>query len=159
MTDRSSIAVRLLLAAGIIEVVAGLLHFAIPHFAYQARAFSFLGQDESGLVTAAILSVGILLIAFGTLTIRLSAGSTPTETLLFYATIKSVLWSARAVIEVLYPVTVPLFLVGRPTVLLLPAFALELLLFALAAILLFTRSSDHGPARARTSDPGEAPRR
>jgi hypothetical protein len=136
MRDRGDVVRRLLLIAGIIEVVAGLAHFAIPSFAYQARGLALLTPDESGLVSAAILSVGILLIAFGALTIRLASKSSPAEILMFYATLNSILWVARVVVELIYPVRISLFLVARPTVLLLPAFVLESALFLAAAVLL-----------------------
>jgi hypothetical protein len=144
---------RWLLIAGIIEAVAGLSHFALPHFAYQSKGFSLLDQNEVGFVTAGVFSVGILLMTFGSLTVYLSLREdTSTEVLLYYAITQSILWLMRIVIEIAYPIKIHLFLINQPTVILLPLFIFEFLLFTTAAMLIYKkRPSNSIQAKTQTA--------
>ena len=144
---------RLLLIAGIIEVVAGLAHFAMPHFAYQSEGFSLLNQNEVGFITAGVFSVGILLMTFGALTVYFSLrDDTSTEVLVYYGITQSILWLMRIVIEIVYPIKIPLFQIRQPTVILLPLFILECILFTTATILIYkNRSNNSTRVKAQTA--------
>ena len=153
MKRQNSSAMRLLLVAGVIEVIAGLSHFAMPHFAHQSKGFSLLDQNELSFVNAGVFSVGILLMALGAFTIYLSRKEDiSTEVLLYYGIIQSVLWLMRIVIEIVYPIKIPLFQIRQPTVFLLPLFIFEWLLFTIATMLINKkRSSSSVQAEAQTA--------
>jgi hypothetical protein len=72
MRKRANTIRNILIAAGIIEIAVGLLHFAMPYFAYQSKGFTLLQSAELDFVTLCIFAIGILLIAFGTITIFLA---------------------------------------------------------------------------------------
>ena len=137
---------RLLLIAGVAEIVVGLSHFGMPYFAYQARGFALLSQKESDFVTLCVFAVGILLIAFGSVTI-LFALNARDEMVLPYAVIQSILWLARIILEIVYPVQVSLFHIENPARVVMTLLVAEWLLFTLAAI--FTAMDK---TRCRTSD-------
>ncbi len=139
---------NVLLAAGAIEIAVGLLHFAMPHFAYQSHGLTLLQPDELSSVTLCVFSVGILLLAFGTLTVFLAfrVESAP-EVVFFYVAVKAILWSARLVLELLYPVNIGLFCIQPFTVLALPGIAIELLLFAFSAVLIRKFTATRGVKR------------
>ena len=127
----------ILLIAGIIEIVAGLAHFTMPYFAYEARGFSFLNQDETNLITLCVFAVGILLIAFGTLTIFFALkAETAKQLLYFYVIIKSLLWLGRIILEIFYPVKISLFFIESPSKAIMPLLIFECLLFVFPAALI-----------------------
>ncbi len=137
MKNRNNLITGLLLTAGIIEIVAGLGHFPMPHFAFQTQGFSSLDQNEANFIIAAVFATGVLLIALGIFTTYLSLSKdTPIKILLYFTTIQSVLWLGRIIIEIVYPVNISLFLIREPTRFLLPIFILEWLLFIIATFLL-----------------------
>ena len=122
-----------LLIAGIIEFAVGLLHFAMPAFAYRSKGFSLLRADEINFVTLLIFAVGILLMAFGWLTIFLSRKVEPLiEFIHIYVLIKIVLWSGRVFLEILYPVNLNMFYVEPFTVVVLPGLIVEWFLFVVS---------------------------
>ncbi len=127
---------QILYVAGAIEIAVGLLHFAMPEFAYRAKGFSLLQQSEIDFVTLVIFSVGILLIAFGSLTMLFAKKIESTvELLYYYLMIKTVLWTARVVLELLYPVNLRMFNVEPFTTVVLPGLVVELLLFVISLML------------------------
>jgi len=127
---------NVLLVAGIIEIAVGLLHFAMPSFAYQAKGFSLLQPDEISFVTLVIFAVGILLVAFGSLTILFSRKvESIIEVLYYYVVIKTILWIGRVVLELLYPVNLSMFYVEPFTLIVLPGLLIELLLFIVSVVL------------------------
>jgi hypothetical protein len=82
-------------------------------------------------------AVGILLIAFGAITILLSSKINEIkEILYYYLIIKIILWVARVFLEVLYPLGLDMFYVEPFTLIVLPGLIVELFLFIIAAILL-----------------------
>jgi hypothetical protein len=128
---------QILMVAGIIEIAVGLLHFLMPPFAYQAKGFSLLQPDEISFVTLAIFSVGILLVAFGSLTILFSRKvESMIEVLYYFLVIKTILWIGRVALELLYPVNLSMFYVEPFTLVVLPGLIIELLLFAVSVVLI-----------------------
>ena len=126
----------ILYVAGIIEIAAGLLHFAMPEFAYRSKGFSLLQQGEIDFVTPVVFSVGILLVAFGSLTTLFAMKIESTILLLYYyLVIKTALWTARIVLELLYPVNLNMFNVEPFTTVVLPGLVFELLLFVISLTL------------------------
>jgi hypothetical protein len=126
----------LLLCAGVLELAVGALHFALPSSAYQSRGFPNLQPAELDFVTLVTLAVGILLLAFGTLTLYLASRTGAIVEILFgYAVIKAFLWAGRVLLEVAYPVRLRLFSVEPFTAVVMPGLVFELLLFVASAIL------------------------
>jgi hypothetical protein len=124
---------KMLLFAGLIEVVVGLLHFVIPISTYHSNGLGSLGDDEINFVTASIFAVGILLVAFGALTIEVSRKSELWKGLLLpFFKIKALLWCGRVVLEIIFPVTIPLFYFQRPTTVVMPLLILEASLFVIS---------------------------
>jgi amino acid transporter len=131
---------KLLLLAGLLEILAGLSHFAMPSFVYQARGFTLLNQDEINAVTLCILAVGILLIAFGALTLLFSFRATIYgKIILPYAIIKAILWLVRIILEFLFPLKISLFHLTRPTTVIMPLLILECLLFVMTAMVVIKK--------------------
>ncbi len=125
----------LLLVAGIIEIAVGLLHFAMPTFVYTSAGFSSLTHVESNFVTLVIYAVGILLIAFGTVTILFSRHLERHLNLaLYYVIIKTFLWSGRVILELLYPIKLNMFYIDPFAVIVLPGLIIELLLFVIITL-------------------------
>lgn len=127
---------NLLLGAGALEIVLGALHFALPSAVYQSKGFPNLQPEELGFVTLVTLAVGILLLAFGTVTVYLASRADAIVGILFgYALIKAFLWAGRVILEVAFPVRLKLFSVEPFTAVVMPVVLLELLLFVASAVL------------------------
>ena len=137
MEKQINLTKQILLAAGIIEIAVGLLHFAMPYFAYQTEGFSLLQSSEINFVTLVIFAVGILLVAFGSITILFSRKvESMIEVLYCYVVIKSILWVGRVVLELLYPVNLSMFYIEPFTLVVLPGLIIELLLFVVSVVLI-----------------------
>ncbi len=137
MEKQINLTKQILLAAGIIEIAVGLLHFAMPYFAYQTKGFSLLQPNETNFVTLVIFAVGILLVAFGSITILFSRKvESMIEVLYYYVVIKTILWIGRVALELLYPVNLSMFYVEPFTLVVLPGLIIELLLFVVSVVLI-----------------------
>jgi len=128
---------NLLVVAGIVEILVGLLHFGMPYFLYQSSGFEQLSQIESDFLLLVTYAVGILLIAFGATTILLSSKIDEIQEIIFYyVIIQIILWIARVSLEIIYPVGLDMFYIEPFTLIVLPGLVIELLLFIVSAILL-----------------------
>ncbi|MCF6244489.1 MAG: hypothetical protein L3J43_05580 [Sulfurovum sp.] len=121
--------------AGTIEVLVGLLHFFMPLFFDKSETFIQLADIEMNFLLLLTYAVGILLVAFGATTILLARKQKELEKILyFYLIIHSLLWTARIVLELLYPVNLEMFGVKPFTLVVLPGLILEWGLFVYATI-------------------------
>jgi hypothetical protein len=128
---------NLLVVAGIVEILVGLLHFGMPYFLYQSSGFEQLSQIESDFLLLVTYAVGILLIAFGATTILLSSKIDEIQEIIFYyVIIQIILWIARVSLEIIYPIGLDMFYIEPFTLIVLPGLVVELLLFIVSAILL-----------------------
>ena len=135
-----------LMTAGIIEIFAGLGHFAMPYFVYQSRGFSFLTQNEMNFATLGIFAIGILLIAFGAITISFALNVDASHELqCIYAAVKSILWMARIILEIIYPIKISLFFIEKPTIVIMPLLIAVFLLFVFAVVLMALNNSRRQP--------------
>lgn len=126
-----------IVSAGVIEILVGLLHFFMPLFFDKSKTFGQLPNIEMDFLLLLTYAVGILLIAFGATTILLSRKQKELEKILyFYLIIQSILWVGRIVLELLYPVNLEMFGVEPFTLVVLPGLILEWGLFVYATILL-----------------------
>jgi hypothetical protein len=140
MKNNGSLVKNVLLTAGIIEIVLGLIHFAFPYFAYQSKGYSLLSYNEIDFVTLLIFCVGILLMAFGTFTAFLSSKvEEAIKIVYFYTIVKSILWAVRVILGILYPPNVPLFFINQPNIVVFPALVFEWLLFVFSFFALKAR--------------------
>jgi hypothetical protein len=138
-SDRSWIKI-ILLTAGIIEIVLGLIHFAFPYFAYQSKGYSLLSSNEIDFVTLCIFCVGILLVAFGAFTVFLSSKvETAIKIVFFYTVIKSILWTGRVILGILYPANISLFFIEQPNIVVFPTLVFEWLLFVFSFFVIRTK--------------------
>lgn len=127
---------KLLLVAGVLELAVGALHFAMPSSAYRSKGFPNLQPDELSFVTLVTLAVGILLLAFGAVTLYLaSRPKAVVEILLGYSILKAFLWAGRVFLELAFPVRLRLFSVEPFTAVVMPGLVFELLLFVASAVL------------------------
>ncbi len=74
---------RILFAAGVVEIIIGLLHFIMPYFVIQSNGFSQLSHDETAFLIHAVIAVGIAIIPFGILTILFSLKREAVSRMLF----------------------------------------------------------------------------
>lgn len=153
VTRDVSVLRRLLLVAGIIEIAVGLAHFAMPHFANQSDGFAQLRTGESDFFTLVTFAVGILLIGFGCMTLVFAKDPVSAiNVLLLYVIIKSVLWTARVLLELTYPVTLKLFGVQPFTALASPGLVAVLAIFV--ACIFYAKRIARIPRTNLGADPG-----
>jgi len=125
---------KLLLIIGSIEILVGLLHFFMPLFFTKSESFLLLPNIEMNYLLLVTYAVGILLIAFGATTILLSKKTKELGKILyFYMIIQALLWIARVILELVYPVELEMFGIKPFTVIVLPGLVLEwgLILYAM----------------------------
>lgn len=118
--------------AGVVEILMGLLHFVMPKMVYESPGFHLLNGSQIDFISLSIYAVGILLVAFGSLTIVVSFNTGSCKVLLLpFLVIKSFLWSARISLELVFPVAISFFHLMRPTTLVMPLLIVETLLFVI----------------------------
>ena len=140
MDWEKSLLQKLLLAAGIIEILIAIVHFVMPVFVFQNMGFVLLKGNDVSFVYLLIYAVGILLLAFGILTIVFSIkieGSV--EILYFYLIVQVGLWGFRVLLEIYYPVELDLFYIDPLTIAILPGLVFELMLFICTLFLVIKR--------------------
>ena len=131
---------KMLLIAGAVEIVLGLLHFVMPMFANQSPNLGSLDKGETNFVTLCVFSVGILLVAMGCLTMVVSIKIKVWEGLLLpFLVVKSLLWCSRVGLELHFPVTIPLLYFHRPTTIVMPLLIAETLLFIIPTAYIWRR--------------------
>ncbi len=140
---------QLLFVAGIAEIAVGLLHFFMPIYYRRSAglANASLDEHERAYVALVTYAVGILLLAFGAMTLTFARRpAAALDVLVPYLTIKCVLWAARLGLEVVYPVRLEMFGIDPFTILVLPGVAAELVVFIVATVLarrLDTNTASH----------------
>ena len=126
----------LIYTAGIIEVLVGLLHFFMPLFFDKSEIFSRLPMVEMDYLLLVTYAVGILLVAFGATTILFARRHKALyEILYLYLMIQTILWTARVILELLYPVGLEMFTLKPFTIIVLPGLIFEWGLFLYITIL------------------------
>jgi hypothetical protein len=130
--NNSSLMPRLILLAGVIEALVGVIHFPMALFLFRSPGFMALSSGEADFMRLILFALGLTLVSLGSLTVAgsLHYGKWP-GLLLALLAIQSLLWCGRIGLEVLYPVAVPLFYIDRPTTLVMPLLIFEASLFIL----------------------------
>ena len=121
---------KLLLAGGVVEILVAIIHFLMPlHFSKVNevielspgyRHFFLLGVNAIGLSVGVF---GVLCIYYSTKILRGDASAWA------FGLSQGVLWLGRTILELIYPVSIPLFFIDNPTILVLPLSILLTLVF------------------------------
>ncbi len=140
---------NLLIVAGGVEIAVGLLHFAMPTFYHRSPALAELPVADDDFIVLVTFAVGILLTAFGAMTLVFARRPYDNIGVLVpYLVIKTLLWVARLVLEALYPVRLEMFGVDPFTAVVTPGIAAEAVVFAAAARLARQSQADQNNMRA-----------
>jgi len=123
-----------LLTGGILTTAIGIAHIFIPSLGYSDNIVVNMNTEIRNyfdyLATYAICA---FLLTLGFLSIYFSRLTYPRASFVVCSTL-SVLWIARLVLELKYPVEIPLFVMQRPTVVLLPVIAFIATLYSVASV-------------------------
>jgi hypothetical protein len=140
--DARRIARNCLAIGGIVEIVIAIIHFIWPWFLVDYGEFAGLSADYRNLLLLSSLAIGVCLSVFGFLSVYFSARIPGHEgPARVFGISQGLLWGARAALEVLYPVRLPLFFVATPTVIVLPMTVVLGLVYLVPSLLLTGRSS------------------
>ena len=123
--------------AGLNALIIGIVHFALPGYGYRAADLAEIPLlQREHFVYLGTYAIGSFLIAFGVMTLRFARGPASGDAALFFGLMSGV-WALRTVLELLYPVALPLFVVATPHPALLTTTALVTLayLWAFAAVM------------------------
>jgi hypothetical protein len=118
-----------MLAGGVVEILIALIHFVWPFQLSKTKEFSQFSIDYKNIMFLSSIAIGLCLFVFGVLSIWFSKKLlTGEHSAWVYGISQGILWEVRTVCELIFPVTIPLFCISHPTVLVLPlAFLLGLL--------------------------------
>jgi uncharacterized protein YjeT (DUF2065 family) len=119
--DRKQIASRFMLAGGSIEILIGLVHFIMPIQIVGASEVASLPDNYKSIITLMSVAVGLCLVVFGTLSLYFSKRIVKGDrSAWIFGISQGVLWFGRTILELIFPVTIPLLFLTNPTVLVLP---------------------------------------
>ncbi|MBN1881906.1 MAG: hypothetical protein JW885_07015 [Deltaproteobacteria bacterium] len=134
------LAYRLMGIGGIVELLIALLHFVWPFELVETGEFADLTGHYSDLLFLSSVSIGLCLLVFGILSIYFSRMLRSGEkTALVYSASQSILWGGRAIGELFFHVSIPMYVIENPTMFVLPLSLLLCLVF-LSPLLLWKAS-------------------
>lgn len=123
-----------MVVAGLAEIFVGVLHFVMPPFYQRSEGLGALNSPEADYVILVTYATGLLLITFGVLTMgALTVPDLPYSLLFAYLMIQAVLWAARLLLEILFPLKLDMFGIDPFTAVVLPGLTLETGIFIAAA--------------------------
>jgi hypothetical protein len=121
---------RFMLVGGSIEILIGLIHFVMPFQIVSTSEIASLPSNYKIIITLMIVAVGLCLVTFGALSIYFSGRLMKGERSAWvFGVSQGILWIGRTILEMLFPVTIPLLFLSNPTVLVLPMVFILSLLF------------------------------
>ena len=133
--NNKRLASNLVVAGGVVELIIALLHFVWHIQLVQTGEFARLSTDYINFIVLNCIAVGLCLTIFGVLSIYSAQGLlTSKKWAWFYGISQGILWIIRALLEVVFPVHIPLFFVNNPTLLVLPLTVLLGLLFLISTL-------------------------
>jgi hypothetical protein len=139
MKTHSKIIKKCLFVAGTIEIIMGLAHFSLPGLIYKSEGFQHLNSVETDIVTLCTLSVGILLIAVGFISILCAKKyDMYKEIALNITTINLLLWLVRIIFEIVLPIKITILSVKNPTLYAMPVFIVLWIVIASAVLFMWT---------------------
>jgi hypothetical protein len=115
---------------GILELAIALLHFLWPLQLVRMGDFAGLSIDYMNFLVLCCIAVGLCLAIFGILSIFAARELVNGEYWAWiYVISQGILWLTRMLLEIIFPVRIPLFFITNPTVLVLPLTLLLSLLY------------------------------
>ncbi len=128
--NKKRLASKAMLGGGIVEILIAVLHFLMPLQFVRTGEFAELSSDYLSFVLHGTVAVGLCLTVFGMLSIyfakKLLIGE---KTAWVFGVSQGILWTARTISELVFPVRIPLFFLPNPTGLILPLVVLLALLY------------------------------
>jgi hypothetical protein len=111
---------RLMLVGGVLELFVALFHLAWP-LQLKSSEINLMPGNYRSLFMLAIIAVGVCLATFGLLSIYFSGRiAARDQAARVYAFSQGLLWIVRGILEIIFPVRVPLFIIAVPHYLVLP---------------------------------------
>jgi len=103
-----------IVGAGLMVLAIGIAHFFMPAFGYAGEDLSSVPQvQREHFVYLGTYAIGLFLVSFAILTIM--AGKVrPTLQMTVFLGLMTIVWGGRLVLELLFPVTLPLFFLSNP---------------------------------------------
>ncbi len=112
---------NLIMVGGIGELLIALVHFIWPTQLVHTGEYVPLSADYTNLLVLTCMAVGLCLTVFGILSIYSVQGLIAAEKWAWaYGISQGILWELRALLEIIFPVRIPLFFVTTPTLFILP---------------------------------------
>lgn len=123
--------------AGTIDIALGLVHFLMPGLIYKSEGFHQLSSVETDMVTLSTVSVGVLLIAIGVISILCAVKYELSKELSRSVTlVLTILWLIRIIFELAFPVRIPLLYIASPTQVILPGLIVLWMVYAFTTFLM-----------------------
>jgi len=105
---------RLIMIGGSLELLVALFHLIWP-LQLRTSEINLMSQDYRSLFLLAVITVGVCLAVFGLLSIyfseRIAVGDQAARV---YVLSQGLLWIVRGILEIIFPLRVPLFIVAVP---------------------------------------------
>ncbi|MCI5077175.1 hypothetical protein [Oricola sp.] len=100
--------------AGMMVLAIGLAHFALPTLGYATADLAVIPDAQrEHFVFLGTYSIAFFLISFAVMTL-FARLETPRREMTVFLGLMVVVWTARLVLELIYPVELPLFFVPKP---------------------------------------------
>lgn len=137
--QRRTIASKLMLIGGIIELLVALGHFYMPVELGRADAVQSLPAAYQSFLALGVVAVGLCQAVFGLLSLYFSQRILNGDRAAWvYGLSQGALWIGRTILEWVLPVEIPLFSIATPSALFIPLLPAIALLY-LVPMLLFKR--------------------
>lgn len=121
-------------------MVIGLAHFLMPTFGYDpAVPAEMSARYTAHFFYLGTYAIGGFLVASGVISLYTSELA-DTSTAALFAGLMTLVWGWRTALEVIYPVDLRLFVLDRPTVVLLPTLAALTIVYAATSVGLWRAS-------------------
>lgn len=103
-----------ILVAGFMVLAIGIAHFFMPDFGYAGEDLNSVPQAQrEHFVYLGTYAIGLFLVSLAVLTI-LAGKVRPTLQMTVFLGLMTAVWGGRLVLELLFPVTLPLFFLNNP---------------------------------------------
>jgi len=100
--------------SGLLVLMIGLVHFALPTLGYAPDALAAIPEAQRAhFVYLGTYSIAFFLISFAVMTL-MADRTAPNHAITAFLGVMVVVWGARFVLELLYPVDLSLFFVANP---------------------------------------------
>ena len=133
------LASRLMIAGGIIELLVAVAHFFMPLELGRNQVVHSLPAEYQSFLSLGIIAIGLCQAIFGFLSIHFSRGLlVGRRSAWVYGISQGIGWTARSILEWVFPVEIPLLSLSNPSTLFIPLLPVIALLF-LVPMLAFRR--------------------